>query len=166
MNEEMLSMGRYKEKQTGKYWECTGMHTANDTRYYHIWPVENSKHELQLTREDIEARFDYMPYPKPVIKTESVIQRHPILISLQCPECGSVLKVKGGAILTSPLQYEHICSNKDCHYHVCLSSIHSGMYALVTDEQERSINEGTYSERKCGRVIEITEKEASLLLCK
>lgn len=160
--EEKLRLGRYKEKQTDKYWDCCGWFHKDDVRYYYMRLFGDRSQERQLTKEDIEAKFDYAPIPSPIFKTEGVVPRHPILITLICPECGHPLQVKGGAILTSPLQYEHECSNKDCSYHKCTLSIFSGMYALVTDEQEKCINDGTYSERNCGKIFQISEIDAAL----
>ena len=156
---------RYIEKNTGKLWKCTGLSTKGDDKYYHMYSYDDLKNNgknairYDMKIEEIEDRFEEKPFQKPSITTLNVEPKHPIKIILRCPECGSELKTKGGAILTSPLQYEHKCSNPDCTYERCTSSYYSGMIAAVTDEQEEKIKNGTYKESVDGEIIQLKEKD-------
>ena len=156
---------RYIEKNTGKLWKCTGFCTKGDDKYYFMYSYDDLKNNgknairYDMKIEEIEDRFEEKPFQKPSITTLNVDPKHPIKIILHCPECGSELKTKGGAILTSPLQYEHKCSNPDCTYERCTSSYYSGMFAAVTDEQEEKIKDGTYNENVDGEIIMLNEKD-------
>ena len=161
-----MARQRYIDKETGEIWTCSGCHTRleDDVRLYHMmkyddWGSNDESLTTLMTEEEMDARFEFKPWSKPLIDLRPVEPRHPMQIVLVCPECGSPLKVEGGAILTSPVQYEHVCSNKDCKYETCKSSIYSGMYVAVTDKQEKKLNEGTYDEWEDGSLIELREKD-------
>ena len=158
-------MTRYIDKKTGELWKCCGFCTNGDERYYHMYVYNDLKNKGKdairhdMTAAEIEDRFDEKPFEKPSIKILDVKQKHPVKIILHCPECGAELKTKGGAICTSPLQYEHKCSNPDCTYERCTASYYSGMLAAVTDEQEEKIKDGTYNENVDGEIIRLNEKD-------
>jgi len=153
---------RYIEKSTGKWWRRSGW-SNSPTKGLIItltkWEDKGFETAIYLSEKEVEERFEFKPFPKEVMNIEEVVPRHPIHIVLHCPECGSILEPDGGVILTSPPQYEHHCSNKDCQYGKCTNSYYSGMYALVTDEQEERLREGTYNEHRDGRLIEVSESD-------
>lgn len=149
---------RFIEKSTGDFWFNNSMYVIGNTEYHKMCRM-NDGYEIEITKEEMNSRFEYKPWSRPIRDVEKVEPRHPIHIVLRCPECGSPLETEGGAYLTSPLKYEHICSNKDCKYEACISSIYSGMYAAVTDEQEEKIKNGTFDERVDGIIIELKEKD-------
>ena len=153
---------RYIEKSTGKWWKRT-MWSNSSTEGVEItlaeWDDKERKTEICLSEKEVEERFEFKPFPKVIMNIEDVVPRHPIHIVLRCPECGSILKSDGGAICTYPLQYEHSCSNKDCQYGKCTKSYYSGMYALVTDEQEQKLKDGTYNELKDGKLIRVEQSD-------
>ena len=155
-----MAKRRYIEKSTGELWTCGGFSTdENHIRLYRMYKYDEPDSEIEMTEEERDERFEYKPWPAPIRDLEQVKPRHPIHIVLRCPECGSPLKVEGGAYLTSPLQYEHKCSNKDCKYEVCTCSIYSGMYAAVTDYQEEKIKDGTFREHFDGEIFELKEED-------
>ena len=143
---------RYIEKSTGKLWECLSWVVDHNEEY-----VKIREYDEYDDNEYNKENFVFNPWPKPKICVEDVKPRHPIHITLRCPECGSILNVHGGAILTSPLQYEHKCSNPACKYETCTSSYYSGMIVSVTDEQEEKIMNGTYNEIKDGEIFQLKE---------
>ena len=153
---------RYIEKSTGKLWECLSWVVDHNEEYvkireYDEYDDNEYNTEITLKGSEFKEKFVFNPWPKPEICVEDVKPRHPIHITLRCPECGSILNVHGGAILTSPLQYEHKCSNPACKYETCTSSYYSGMFATVTDEQEEKIMNGTYNEIKDGEIFQLKE---------
>ena len=153
---------RYIEKSTGKLWECVSWAVDHNEEYvkireYDEYDDNEYNTEITLKGSEFKENFVFNPWPKPKICVEDVKPRHPIHITLRCPECGSILNVHGGAILTSPLQYEHKCSNPACKYETCTSSYYSGMFASVTDEQEEKITNGTYNEMKDGEIFQLKE---------
>jgi hypothetical protein len=155
---------KYIEKATGKWWtvksECVS-YSRPEESYMLLCEYDDTDGNtlIKLHPNKVKERFDYIPWPKPNTEIETVVPRHPVHIVLKCPICGSVLKTVGGAICTSPLQYEHKCSNPDCKYEQCTKTIFSGMYAAVTDEQERLIQNGEYDEFKHGDIIELRERD-------
>lgn len=152
---------RYIEKSTGEWWYWCGYTHKDDVKVILIrkWDDKNGEY-TNIPEEEFNEKFEYMPFDKPSIDIEPVIPRHPIHIVMHCPLCGSPLEVKGGAILTYPLQYENVCSNSSCNYGgICTSSYYSGMYAAVTDEQEVSIMNGNYNVREHGEIIQLDEKD-------
>ena len=150
---------RYIEKATGKWWSRCGCATRNDI-YYILVREWDSDTKEEIPEDEFNERFEHKPFENPSVDIEPVIPRHPIHIVLRCPVCGSPLILRGGAILTYPVQYENECSNKDCKYGgICTRSYYSGMYAAVTDEQEKAIADGTYEEQKHGEIIQLYEKD-------
>ena len=156
-----MAKNRYIEKDTGKWWCHCGFSVFNGTKVIHIREWENDEGRCtDIEESDFNERFEYKPFENPSIKIEPVIPRHPIHIVLRCPVCDSDLKLKGGALLSSPLQYENVCSDKNCTYGgIRTRSYYSGMYAAVTDEQEAAIANGTYEEREHGKIIQLSEKD-------
>ena len=100
---------RYIEKSTGKWWTCGCWFTEHDEQFVRIREYDDNDRntEITLKKSEFEEKFVSNPWPKPEICIEDVKPSHPIRITLRCPECGSILNVHGGAILTSPVQYEH-----------------------------------------------------------
>lgn len=155
-----MAKERYIEKSTGKWWYLCGCSSMNGVKEMHICDWNDSKNRIKVKESDFEEQFEYKPFDAPSVVIEPVIARHPIRIVLRCPVCGSELKVKGGAILSSPLQYENVCSNPDCNYGgICTSTYYSGMYAAVTDKQESAITNMTYNEHVHGTIITLHEKD-------
>lgn len=156
-----MAKKRYIEKSTGKWWNWCGYSNLDGVKKIHIREWNDDSGECTNVPEDeFNERFEYKPFDNPSVDVEPVVPRHPIHIVLRCPVCGSPLKVKGGAILTYPVQYENECSNKDCNYGgICTSSYYSGMYAAVTDEQELAIANGTYKVREHGDIIQLYEQD-------
>lgn len=156
-----MAKRRYIEKATGKWWNWCGFSTINGIKEIHIKEWDDKGNEYtNIPEDEFNERFEYKPFDKPSVEVKQVIPRHPIHIVLKCPVCGAELKVKGGAILTSPLQYENVCSDKNCNYGgICTSSYYSGMYAAVTDEQETAIANGTYKEREHGEIIQLDNRD-------
>ena len=154
------------EKSTGKLWECVSWFIDQNGEFVRIREYdENDRNtEITLKGSEFEEKFVFKPYLKPEICIEDVKPRHPIHITLRCPECGSILNVHGGALLTSPLQYENKCSNPECKYETCTSSYYSGMFAAVTDEQEEKIMNGTYNEIQDGEIFQLKENNYELAL--
>lgn len=157
-----MAKTRYIEKVTGKWYDAYCFHTSyvDGTKEFKIreWDDDTCEYTT-ISGEEFNERFEFKPFENPSIDVEAVVPRHPIHIVLKCPVCGALLKVKGGAINTSPIQYEHICSNNTCTYGgICTSSYYSGMYAAVTDEQETAIKNGTYKEKEHGGIITLRKE--------
>lgn len=156
-----MAKRRYIEKATGKWWVYCGFSNINNAKEIHIREWNDTKGEYtKIPENDFNEQFEYKPFEKPSVDIEKVVPRHPIHIVLRCPVCGAKLRVEGGAILTSPLQYDNVCSDSNCNYGgICTSSYYSGMYAAVTDEQEMAITNGTYREHEHGEIIELCERD-------
>ena len=156
---------RWIEKETGKLWRCNGFSTSTTDHIRRYMMIEYDSKETgwdkytYVTAEEREERFEHSPWPKPIIDPEPVKPKHPLHIVLRCPECGSILRQEGGVKLTSPAQYEHVCSNPDCKYETCTHSYYSGMYVAVTDEQKEKIMDGTFEENRDGELIKLNEKD-------
>lgn len=160
-----MARQRYIEKNTGEIWTISSYSSGKDgkkytlIRYDDYGKVNTDREEIKVDEKELSEKFDFKPWPKPIIKTPLIEPRFPIQIILHCPECGSILKPVGGAICTHPLQYEHECPNPECKYEVCTRSYYSGMYVAVTKTQEEKINNGTYDEDKDGELIRIKKED-------
>ena len=56
---------------------------------------------------------------------------------LLCPECGSVLKWDRSSLMSSPPQFPHSCSNKECKF-----EIYSGEYRRSGDLIHKEVEGG------------------------
>lgn len=149
----------YIEKTTGKWYLRSSWSSGPDGGTSVLREYNNVDNKVTVSGKELEIQFDIKRWPSPVIKVEEVKPRYPIQIKLYCPECGSLLVTDGNAYCTSPLQYEHKCSNPDCKYEKCTRSYYSGMLCLVTDEQEKKINDGSFDELIDGRLIKVKEAD-------
>ena len=149
----------YIEKSTGKLWDCVYWFIDHNGKFVRIREYDDNDRNTEITLKgsEFEEKFVLNPWPKPEICIEDVKPRHLIHIILRCPECGSILNAHDGVLLTSPLQYEHKCSNPECKYETCISSYYSGMFAAVTDEQEKKIMNGVYNEITDGKIFQLKE---------
>ena len=150
---------RYIEKDTGIWWKTTGWCYDNGIKNYHLSNWDDINNEITVTEKELAERFEAKPFNDPSIRLDPVIPRHPIRIILYCPECGSELRIEGGALLSSPPQYINICTNPSCRYDgTTTSSYYSGMYAALTEEQKEAIIDGKYSVEEHGEIIKLKEE--------
>ena len=85
----------------------------------------------------------------PVINVTDKPKYIKAIVDMNCPLCGSPLERVGGALLSSPLQFKHECSNTNCNYHTATTRWYAGqeVWAISKEDAYRIITEGSNEEQ-------------------
>lgn len=94
--------------------------------------IKLSKENQAQHDREVAKVFDKIDL-QPTVKLEEVIN---VKYSLECPICGSPVKWNGIALLTSPAQYPHQCTNGKCGYKFNNPNFHEGEIFYATSHEE------------------------------
>lgn len=170
----------YKHKVTGELYSKCGYQHWNNEITLKFYPLNKKLEPIEITTKDIvdtdalykkigicpefrEAQnrndnnalnnalnvFDEIELNVKIELKDTIINGVYEIV-FYCPLCGEKLKHKGGAYLTSPVQYDNFCKNDDCGFSICTSRWHSGSLVCGNDkdEVERIITSGTFDEKE------------------
>ena len=118
----------------------------NGTPIEKIWEA-NDINNAPLEKK-INEVFEFVELG-PVINVTDKPKYIKVIVEMNCPLCGSPLKRVGGALLSSPLQFTHECSNTNCNYHTTTTRWYAGqeVWAISKEDAYRIITEGSSEEQ-------------------
>ena len=99
-------------------------------------------------KKKIKEVFEFVEL-SPVINVTDKPKYIKVIVEMNCPLCGSPLKRVGGALLSSPLQFIHECSNTNCSYHTKTRRWYAGqeLWAISKEDAYRIITKGSSEEQ-------------------
>ena len=113
-------------------------------------PIEKFLEAYKINNAPLEKKinevFEFVEL-SPVINVTDKPKYIKVIVDMNCPLCGSPLKRVGGALLSSPLQFKHECSNTNCNYHTT-TRWYAGQELWATSKEDayRIISEGSEKE--------------------
>jgi len=109
---------------------------------------ENSKLNNQESDKMVADIFEEISL-NPIIDVVDKPKYVEVIVEMKCPLCGKPLVQYGGVLLSAPPQYQHKCSDPNCHYHTTLSRWYAGqkLWAESKEEAYRIITSGTHEEK-------------------
>ena len=113
-------------------------------------PIEKFLEAYKINNAPLEKKinevFEFVELG-PVINVTDKPKYIKVIVDMNCPLCGSPLKRVGGALLSSPLQFKHECSNTNCNYHTT-TRWYAGQELWATSKEDayRIISEGSEKE--------------------
>ena len=116
-------------------------------------PIEKFLEAYKINNAPLEKKinevFEFVELG-PVINVTDKPKYIKVIVDMNCPLCASPLKRVGGALLSSPLQFKHECTNPDCNYHTTTRRFYSGQELWATSKEDayRIISEGNEKEQE------------------
>ena len=112
-------------------------------------PIEKFLEVYKINNAPLEKKinevFEFVELG-PVINVTDKPKYIKVIVDMNYPLCGSPLKRVGGALLSSPLQFKHECSNTNYH---TTTRWHAGqeVWAISKEDAYRIITEGSNEEQ-------------------
>ena len=128
------------------------INTNDKTLFPSGTPIEKIWEANDINKAPLEKKikevFEFVGLG-PVINVTDKPKYIKVIVEMNCPLCGSPLKRVGGALLSSPLQFRHECSNTNCNYHTTTTRWYAGqeLWAISKEDAYRIITEGSSEEQ-------------------